>query len=62
MEKVIKTFKKTDGEKRIVVLRLEIDYELATLHEAIVAADFQKINKCKKNLRKFSQELKRLES
>ncbi|WNF35604.1 hypothetical protein RJD24_14210 [Bacillaceae bacterium IKA-2] len=62
MEKVIHTFKRTDGEKRIAVLRLEIDYELATLHEALVAGDIQKINKCKKNLQKFSQELTRLKA
>lgn len=62
MEKVIHTFKRTDGEKRIAVLRLEIDYELATLHEAIVAGDFQKVNQCKKHLQKFSKELNRLEA
>ncbi|MFN7250996.1 MAG: hypothetical protein ACK4M9_09415 [Anaerobacillus sp.] len=61
MEQVIHTFKKTDGEKRIAVLRLEIDYELATLHDAMVAEDFGIIEKCKKNLEKFRKELVRLE-
>lgn len=61
MKKVIHTIKRTDDENRIVVLRLEIDYELATLQEAIVAGDLQKVNQCKKNLRRFSQELKSLE-
>lgn len=62
MEKVIHTIKRTDGEKRIKVLRLEIDYELATLHDAIVVGDFLKVNQCKKKLRKFSQELNRLKA
>ncbi|QOY34321.1 hypothetical protein AWH56_016505 [Anaerobacillus isosaccharinicus] len=62
MEQVIQTFKKTDGEKRIAVLRMEIDYELATLHDAMVAEDFGKIAKCKRNLEKFRKELVRLEA
>lgn len=61
MEQVIQTFKRTDGEKRIAVLRLEIDYELATLHDAMVASDFGKIAECKKKLEQFRQELIRLE-
>ncbi|MCT8139080.1 hypothetical protein H1D32_16060 [Anaerobacillus sp. CMMVII] len=61
MEQVIQTFKKTDGEKRIAVLRLEIDYELATLHDAMVAKDYGLIANCKKKLEKFRQELVRLE-
>lgn len=61
MEKVIQTFKKTDGEKRIAILRLEIDYELATLHDAMIAKDSRKVAECKRNLEKFRQELIRLE-
>lgn len=62
MEQVIRTFKKTNGEKRIAVLRLEIDYELATLHDAIIEGNSEKIKKCKKNLEKFRIELLRLEA
>ncbi len=61
MEQVVQTFKRTDGEKRIAVLRLEIDYELATLHDALAARDYKKIAECKKNLEKFRLELIRLE-
>ncbi|RXI98154.1 hypothetical protein DS745_17585 [Anaerobacillus alkaliphilus] len=61
MEQVVQTFKRTDGEKRIAVLRLEIDYELATLHDALVARDYKKIAECKKKLEKFRLELIRLE-
>jgi len=60
MGKLVQTIKKTDREKRIAVLRLEIDYELATLHDAIVAEDSEKISESKKNLKKFHQELIRL--
>lgn len=62
MEQVIRTFKRNDGEKRIPVLRLEIDYELATLHDAIVANDKEAINTCKDKLEGFRQELIRLEA
>ncbi len=62
MEQVIRTYKKIDGEKRIAVLRLEIDYELATLHDAMVAYDYEKIIECKKNLEKYRQELVRLKA
>jgi hypothetical protein len=62
MKQVIQTFKRTDGEKRIAVLRLEIDYELATLHDAIVAEDYGIIDECKRKLEKFRQELIRLEA
>lgn len=61
MKQVIKTFKRTDGEKRIAILRMEIDYELATLHEAMVAEDYSTIAECKNNLENFRQELVRLE-
>lgn len=60
MGKLVQTIKKTDREKRIAVLRLEIDYELATLHDAIVTEDSEKISESKKNLKKFHQELIRL--
>ncbi|MGO4887938.1 hypothetical protein ACJ2A9_09280 [Anaerobacillus sp. MEB173] len=61
MEQVIQTFKRTDGEKRISVLRLEIDYELATLHDAMLAEDITAMNKSKRKLEKLRQELIRLE-
>ncbi|OLO40739.1 hypothetical protein BTR23_04500 [Alkalihalophilus pseudofirmus] len=62
MEQVIQAFKRRDAEKRIPVLRLEIDYELATLHDAMLVEDLEVINKCKSKLKKLSQELLLLEA
>ncbi|OIJ09756.1 hypothetical protein BKP35_14790 [Anaerobacillus arseniciselenatis] len=57
MKQVVQSVKKADCETRIAVLRLEIDYELATLHDAMVVEDLNKINECKKRLERFRQEL-----
>jgi hypothetical protein len=46
------------GEKqRKAVLRLEMDYELATLFEAMGESNKTKINECKKKLEKIRKEL-----
>ena len=39
MKQVIEAFRRQDAEQRIPVLRLEIDYELSTLFDAIQAND-----------------------
>ncbi|MCY1692091.1 hypothetical protein OVA29_16925 [Exiguobacterium sp. SL14] len=39
MKQVIEAFRRQDAERRIPVLRLEIDYELSTLFDAIQAND-----------------------
>ena len=61
MEQVIQVFKRQDAEKRIPVLRLEIDYELATLHDALLTEDIKTIHTCKQRLEVLRQELIRLE-
>ena len=55
MRQVINALKRTDAEKRIPVLRLELDYELATLYDAMMENDKQK----KKSVQKL--EVLRLE-
>lgn len=62
MKQVIQTLKRRDAEKRIPVLRLEIDYELATLYDAMTAGDAEQINKCKRKLEIFRQEMLQLEA
>jgi hypothetical protein len=62
MEQVIQTLKRNDAEKRIPVLRLEIDYELATLHDAMIAKNEHIINECKEKLEELRQEMFRLEA
>ncbi|WP_044894061.1 hypothetical protein [Bacillus alveayuensis] len=60
MKKVANGFKRADGEKRIAVLRLELDYELATLYEAMLENDEEKKKECKRKLEKLRQEMIRL--
>jgi hypothetical protein len=62
MKQVIQTLKKNEAERRIPVLRLEIDYELVTLHDALVAHDGEQINRSKKKLERLRQEMLQLEA
>lgn len=61
MKQVLKVLSRKDGEERIPVLRLELDYELATLYEAILEKNEEKMNECKKKLEKLRQEMIKLE-
>lgn len=61
MKQLMNTSLKKAGEKeKKAVLRLEMDYELATLFEALEENDERKINDCKQKLEKIRQELIRL--
>ncbi|MEH7238448.1 hypothetical protein [Bacillus sp. JJ1562] len=62
MKQVINDLKRKDGEKRLAVLRLEVDYELATLYDAIIENDDLKKAECKKKLTKLSHEIIKLEA
>lgn len=62
MKQVIEAFKRKDAEKRIPVLRLEIDYELATLFDAMSVGDDATVQASKHRLEKYRQELLRLEA
>ncbi|MFC3884259.1 hypothetical protein ACFOU2_12455 [Bacillus songklensis] len=62
MKQVVNMYKKMDGQKRLAVLRLELDYELATLYEAMVENDETKKTECKQKLEKLRQEMVRLQS
>lgn len=61
MKQVIQTLRRQDAEKRIPVVRMEIDYELATLHQAILQNDYGTIKTCKERLEKLRQEMIQLE-
>lgn len=61
VKQVMRVIKRNEAEKRIPVLRLEIDYELATLYDAMVANDKAQIKRSKIILEQFRQELLRLE-
>ncbi|MBY6036246.1 hypothetical protein KUV80_06260 [Fictibacillus nanhaiensis] len=62
MKQVMNTLKRTDAERRIPVLKLEIDYELATLFDALKAKDQKQINDSKRKLERLRLELVRLEA
>ncbi|WP_114570544.1 hypothetical protein [Exiguobacterium flavidum] len=62
MKQVIEAFRRQDAEQRIPVLRLEIDYELSTLYDAIQSSDEDMIHACKDRLDKYRQEMLRLEA
>jgi hypothetical protein len=62
MRQVINALKRTDAEKRIPVLRLELDYELATLYDAMMDNDKQKKEECVQKLEVLRLEMIRLEA
>ncbi len=63
VKQLMNTSLKKAGEKeRTAVLRLEMDYELATLFEAIEEKNEKKMNQCKQKLEKIRQELLRLKA
>lgn len=62
LKQVINDLKRKDGEKRLAVLRLEVDYELATLYDAMIENDEVKKAECKKKLQKLSKEITKLEA
>lgn len=62
MRQVINALKRKDAENRIPVLRLELDYELAVLHEAITKSDKVAMYACKERLELLRNEMIRLEA
>lgn len=62
VEDVMKAFKSNDSEKRIPVLKMEMDYALAELYEAIQAEDTHKKDQCKARLNELWQEMMQLEA
>ncbi len=57
MEKVMEVFRRDDAEKRIPVLRMEIDYELLSLHEAMLDEDLIEMEVAKRKLSELSKEM-----
>lgn len=63
MRQLMNTSRKKNGDKeRSAVLRLEMDYELATLFEAMSEKNGEKMKNCKQKLEKIRQELLRLKA
>lgn len=63
MKQLMNTSLKKAGEKeRTAVLRLEMDYELAVLFEAIEEKNEKKVKECKQKMEKIRLELIRLKA
>jgi hypothetical protein len=62
MDQVIAALKRKDAEERIPVLRLELDYELATLYDAMNSQDRAQIRKSKERLKHLRREMLLLEA
>lgn len=63
MKQLMNSVKNSPGEKeRTAVLRLEMDYELATLFEAMNSQNEEMKTKSKQRLERIRQELVRLKA
>lgn len=62
VEHVIKAYKSKDSEKRIPVLKMEIDYELAQLYEAMQEKNTHRVDQCKARLKELRREMLLLEA
>ncbi|WNC12876.1 hypothetical protein [Brevibacillus brevis] len=62
MDQVIAALKRRDSEERIPVLRLELDYELATLYDAMKAEDKGQMKESKERLKQLRREMLLLEA
>lgn len=63
MRQTMNTSRKKTGEKeKSAVLRLEMDYELAVLFEAMTEKNGEKMKHSKQKLEKIRQELVRLKA
>lgn len=54
--------KRPSEKEKTAVLRLEMDYELATLFEAMTEKNRKKMKECKQKLEKIRYELLRLKA
>jgi len=57
MEDVIKIYRRRNLEQKMSVLRLELDYNLALLYEALVQGCYEEVTECKKRLNEIRKEM-----
>ncbi|WP_226665920.1 hypothetical protein [Metabacillus litoralis] len=62
MKQIVKASGQKMNNKRIGVLKLELDYELATLYEAMQSKDHKKKIECKQKLEKLRKEWMKLQA
>lgn len=61
LDEMVQAFKSKRAEERVAVLRLELDYELALLHEALESKDEEQVAVCKERLKEMRSEMLQLE-
>ncbi|MDF2722765.1 MAG: hypothetical protein K0Q59_2440 [Paenibacillus sp.] len=61
LDEMVQAFKSKRAEERVSVLRLELDYELATLHDAMKAEDEEQTKQCIERLKEMRSEMLQLE-
>lgn len=57
MKHVMEALRKREAEEKLPVIRMEIDYELVTLHDAMITGDEAQIKKTKKRLSELRKQL-----
>ncbi len=62
MKQIVKNTGQKEYDNRIGVLKLELDYELATLYDAMSQNDESKKNECKRKLERLRKEWMRLKA
>jgi len=62
VKELVEALKHRDVEKRIPVLRMEMDYQFAVLYEALQEQDEETSRLCKENLTQLRKELLMLEA
>ncbi|MFX3618350.1 MAG: hypothetical protein ACE3JK_12595 [Sporolactobacillus sp.] len=61
MKEINQTLSRKDAERRIPVLRKEIDTELVALHQALTSKNVKAIDQCKEKLETLRREMLLLE-
>ncbi|MFQ3545891.1 hypothetical protein Q7A53_17565 [Halobacillus rhizosphaerae] len=57
MKHVMEALRKREAEEKLPVIRMEIDYELVTLHDAMKAGDMEQMDASKKRLSELRKQL-----
>ncbi|MBA2174317.1 hypothetical protein H0266_05295 [Halobacillus locisalis] len=57
MKHVMEALRKREAEEKLPVIRMEIDYELVTLHDAMLAGDKEQMLRSKRRLSALRKQL-----
>ncbi|SFJ91946.1 hypothetical protein SAMN04487936_105210 [Halobacillus dabanensis] len=57
MKHVMEALRKREAEEKLPVIRMEIDYELVTLHDAMIGGDVEQMKKTKRRLSELRKQL-----